>query len=388
MKLKILCVTSILFAGTILFGQYTETFDVAGRGILAGPCGATPTSCASFNFTGVTWNIEGDLAGIDTEGFSTSGGNLVASDTDGNACWISPIINTSAAGNASFTVNFTIPAGSSWDNNGPPGVDYADISYAQNGGAFTVISNLNGCPGSGHTISWIGCTPVSGPLNFAPTVSGLTGNTLQIKVCVETNASTDIGNLEQVSVTGGVLPVAFNYVSGKWTADKKVLLEWQTASEVNNHYFDVQRSFDGKNFESIGLVYGHGNSTSEIDYQFTDDQSRPGIHHYYKLKQTDFDGNFKYSAVVQVKTDSNTGILQLKDNPVGQFLRFTVERGIFDGPLSADLISTDGKVIRTIPIVDNENNFEVDMSDLKNGLYLLRSNFPTVQYYKVFKTGY
>lgn len=80
------------------------------------------------------------------------------------------------------------------------------------------------------------------------------------------------------------------------------ILTWSTASEVNNDYFEVQRSFDGVNFEEITSINGAGNSASQTDYSYTDViTSTQNI--YYRLKQVDFDGTHTYSNVKSVSPD-------------------------------------------------------------------------------------
>jgi len=66
-------------------------------------------------------------------------------------------------------------------------------------------------------------------------------------------------------------------------------LSWTTKSELNNNYFTVQRSHDGTNFETLSQINGAGNSTSTIDYNWTDHNPLLGTN-YYRISQTDFDG--------------------------------------------------------------------------------------------------
>ncbi|MEZ4721504.1 MAG: hypothetical protein R2813_06455 [Flavobacteriales bacterium] len=81
--------------------------------------------------------------------------------------------------------------------------------------------------------------------------------------------------------------------------DKQVLLHWETASEINNDFFTLERSRDASVFESIGTIPGAGSSNRPLEYQFVDDQPISGVS-YYRLKQTDFNGEFEYSGVEQV----------------------------------------------------------------------------------------
>src|SRR5262249_3785882 len=67
-------------------------------------------------------------------------------------------------------------------------------------------------------------------------------------------------------------------------------LDWTTASEINNDYFAVQRSSDGKSFSDCGIVQGAGNSATQTIYTFSDDRPLQSPVSYYRLKQVDFDG--------------------------------------------------------------------------------------------------
>ncbi len=78
--------------------------------------------------------------------------------------------------------------------------------------------------------------------------------------------------------------------------DTGVLLNWETATEVNNHGFEIESSMDGDNWSIIGFVDGHGNSNTPQSYSFiaTDDAN------YYRLKQIDTDGDFEYSDIIKI----------------------------------------------------------------------------------------
>ncbi|HLC82360.1 MAG TPA: T9SS type A sorting domain-containing protein [Bacteroidia bacterium] len=94
----------------------------------------------------------------------------------------------------------------------------------------------------------------------------------------------------------------------------KVTLKWTTATETNNDYFSVERSLDGINFEQIGVVDGAGNSTTIINYTFSD----PNPYHgdsYYRLKQTDFDGDQSFSSIVNVNVTNPETSFNVFPNP-------------------------------------------------------------------------
>jgi len=201
-------IQAFIFLNLFLFSaisnaQYSESFDIDGKGILNPGCtGTALSSCSNTDFAGVTWTIGGDLSGIDVEGFFTSGGSLVSLDGDEEACWISPTLDISTVGGVSITATIYIPTGSEWETSTTVGsLDFADVKYSVDGGPFITLANVNGCPGSGHTISAASCaTALTGPLTSNPSAIGIIGSTLDIQICFDTNASGDIGNLELVSV--------------------------------------------------------------------------------------------------------------------------------------------------------------------------------------------
>ena len=83
-----------------------------------------------------------------------------------------------------------------------------------------------------------------------------------------------------------------------------IVLNWSTASEINNHGFEVERSKDNVSFYSIGFVKGTGTTTEIQSYSFVDDIEYSGVKtYYYRLRQVDFDGRSQYSDVVNVDFD-------------------------------------------------------------------------------------
>jgi hypothetical protein len=103
-----------------------------------------------------------------------------------------------------------------------------------------------------------------------------------------------------------LLPVEYNYFRGVRTQDH-VVLEWQTATEINCDYFEVQKSTDNQLFTTVLLVNGAGTSSSENDYK-VEDVATENKTYYYRLKQYDFNGEFSLSSIIAI---TNT-----KDEPV------------------------------------------------------------------------
>ncbi len=95
-------------------------------------------------------------------------------------------------------------------------------------------------------------------------------------------------------------------------AGSSVVLNWTTATEVNNQGFEIEKSADGISFNNIGFVPGFGTTTEPKSYSYTD-QSIKSCTYYYRLKQIDFDGSFTYSGVVEVEV-SLPAVFSLEQN--------------------------------------------------------------------------
>jgi hypothetical protein len=101
------------------------------------------------------------------------------------------------------------------------------------------------------------------------------------------------------SRTLATLPIKLLYFNAKNNGDI-VDLSWATGAEVNNEYFTVERSSDGKNFSGILNKRGAGNSSKTLYYSDVDKNPLQG-QSYYRLKQTDYDGHYTYSSIKAIK---------------------------------------------------------------------------------------
>jgi hypothetical protein len=112
-------------------------------------------------------------------------------------------------------------------------------------------------------------------------------------------AGWDIGTFTNLNTNP--LPVELSSFTTKFVNDK-IQLKWVTKSEVNNYGFNVERKINESEWNSIGFVKGNGTTTETKKYSFTDeDLFNGGNKFYYRLKQIDNDGTFKYSDIVEVK---------------------------------------------------------------------------------------
>ena len=121
-------------------------------------------------------------------------------------------------------------------------------------------------------------------------------------------------------ISGEFLPVELTMLYGICIDENTVELRWQTASETNNDYFTILRSFDGINFEEIGIVMGAGTTTEFHNYEYYDTDEKEGVV-YYKLRQTDFDGNTTESKVIAVQTCGKNAHFKIKQDEIEVFFR-------------------------------------------------------------------
>jgi hypothetical protein len=144
-----------------------------------------------------------------------------------------------------------------------------------------------------------------------PELPGQTNNTTTNTVSVPSATTFSPWTLTQKS---NPLPISLLSFDA-YCNDGKVRISWSTATETNNDYFTLQRSFDTQYWQDIAQIKGSGNSNTVLNYQHTDENSQGGLL-YYRLKQTDFDGHFEiFSPVSVVCLSDIAGQLTIYPNP-------------------------------------------------------------------------
>ena len=151
-----------------------------------------------------------------------------------------------------------------------------------------------------------------------------------------------------------------------------VLTSWETASEINNNYFDIERSKDSYNFERIGTVPGSGTSTQRNEYSFPDLDPGVGIF-YYRLKQVDFDAGFSYSDVVAVKLNMGFYEISVYPNPASTIINFDFEISN-NSKVSFQILNIMGKILKeeTKDVNKGLVSSHMDIKDLSEGVYFLK----------------
>lgn len=170
------------------------------------------------------------------------------------------------------------------------------------------------------------------------------------------------------------LPIELLYFKASDHSDH-VLLSWATASETNNDYFTLERSADMQQITVIGYKQGAGNSTKTLSYQFIDFHPLDEIS-YYRLKQTDFDGSFDYSAWVSVMPEakqSELAIHGIRQHNDRIHLWAEVQKG---QPLLLEVFDLYGRMVYTKAFHPAGNLLDYSFAAPADGLLFIRLTDP------------
>ena len=176
---------------------------------------------------------------------------------------------------------------------------------------------------------------------------------------------------------GCTVPVTYTSFTGKKEGSVN-LLSWQTATEINNTGFELQRSADNKNFSKLDFIASkanNGNSNAMISYNYTDAKPLASTN-YYRLKQIDRDGKANYSNTILLKGDNvkQVSIVGAYPNPTRNILNVQI---VAPAQERVSLVVTDitGKILQQETMVLNtgDNTKQIDVSRLTQGTYILKT---------------
>jgi hypothetical protein len=175
-----------------------------------------------------------------------------------------------------------------------------------------------------------------------------------------------------VSCTPTTTPVEFvSFTAEK--ASQNILLKWSTASEVNSSHFVVERSTDAINFQQTGIVNGAGDSKRQIDYTYTDYSTNHGNGNvlYYRLRQVDIDGTFKYSATRSVNIDATNPLL-IYSSDGDLIIEFIIQ-----GEATYTVIDMLGRTLYSGNKTSDESTITVNKSSFTSGVYIVKVQMGT-----------
>ena len=334
-------------------------------------------------------------------GFFELGRSYINIDFNGTSTWYTlwntTVGNFEDANLGSFTLNTQTLAIGAWDvktfkNSG------SDVTGVN---MFYRIYEQSTTPGSFSSTggNWIEDLVGDGNQKWGKTTSTsiditslLAGKTYVLEVYIEAygtspteTKSDNNGGLNYIATftTDNAFPVELASFSAT-TIGSSVKLNWQTATEVNNYGFDIERNTPlnplsrgevEDKWEKIGFVLGNGNSNSPKSYSFVDDNVSAGSYSY-RLKQIDNDGQFEYSKVIGVSfmKPSEFSLAQNYPNPFNPTttIQFTLPRA---GNVKLTLFNLLGQKIKTLINEYKESGVHTlnfNASDLNSGLYIYK----------------
>jgi hypothetical protein len=171
-----------------------------------------------------------------------------------------------------------------------------------------------------------------------------------------------------------VLPIELSSMNIVCNDRNTVELIWETASEINNYYYEIERSKYAIHWESAGIVYSYGNSTNQTKYNFKDNNSIFG-QSYYRLIQVDYDGTKTIYGPWTNNCDTDFEINVFPNPNQGTFTISIFSKEILK---NSQLIINDitGKIVyeKHIDISVGNNSFMVQEFDLAKGSYFVQLN--------------
>ena len=315
------------------YGNFAFTFPVGSNGYYA-PISMSGPSLSTDNFRAQYFNYSAD-----NDGYNVTSIASTIDHVSGCEYWI--LNRTGGTSSAFVTLSWDSPRScgvtslsdlivAKWD--GAVWRDYGQSTYTGNFTAGTVISSS--------------AIPSFSPFTLG---SGTPDNPLPIEL----------------------LTFDANYNG------TDVNLNWVTASEKNNDYFSIERSADGVNFNSIAKIKGAGNTSFRINYSDIDKNPLEGIS-YYRLKQTDFNGNYTYSDIRPITIVKSFSVIKVYPIPTDNAINIELSEKT-DMPITIKLTNILGELVyESTQMVDK--NISIDVTKLPAAVYFINLSSENYSY--------
>ncbi len=260
-----------------------------------------------------------------------------------------------------YIVEYSLDLGNTWTKLGNAVLaNWYDFANTAGGAAFPLNQAFFNATRTSYTL-------------MQYNVSSLAGNSkVSFRIVFKsdggvTDAGMAVDDFEITGPTNAALPVTLVNFWGKRLDESNALLNFSTSSEKNNKGFEIEKSEDGFNFQSIGFIKGAGNSATMKYYSFTDTKAvKDNL--YYRLKQMDEDGRSDYSKIIKIEMNDLSSSLFAMYYQTGNGSGLNLQINT-DNAIQGRLYSQDGKLLREISLKSGWQN--LDMSELPKGVYLL-----------------
>jgi hypothetical protein len=171
-----------------------------------------------------------------------------------------------------------------------------------------------------------------------------------------------------------IVPVELTSFTASVTGSDVKLL-WETASELNNSGFSIERKYSNTEFMEVGFVPGFGTTSEPKSYSFTDNNLRSGIYSY-RLKQIDFDGTFTYSDEVEVEViaPASFSLDQNYPNPFNPSTRISFSLAV-DSKVSLKIFDVLGQEVASLvnqDLTQGVHTYDFNAAGINSGVYFYK----------------
>ncbi len=332
-----------------------------------------------------------DLVGIGRESgsdnFTTSGssGGLIIENSSflqDNGDYILAAYNGSSVSRDTTSSNISSSTVLRWDNDWF--VDVTDVS--SNGGDVIITYDFSdfraGNIGvdTNYQLLYRASTGATNFTEVSGTMISKSGD--QVSFTVDARSLLDgYYTLGSSNTKESPLPIELLKFTAVLVNNEYVQLKWTTSSEINNDYFSIERSLNGYEWKEIKRINGAGNSSSLLSYSKVDNNPYDGVS-YYRLKQTDFDGQFEYSQIKSVNIEQLVNSkIEVYPNPATN--QITI-KGNSNELEEIVIYNTLGQNVTSLinQVITNESQVVIDMSKLNTGMYYVKTKTTANKVYK------
>lgn len=218
--------------------------------------------------------------------------------------------------------------------------DYCQIDNPEQGVAYTVSSTTSGDWITIRKGTYDGSVVSCGNGNCS-IMSAEAGQSYFIHVNVDDFCVVESSCRDVVITRQSALPITLSFFDAYHVdnIDNMIIVEWETQSQQNNDYFTIYKSYDGYEWSELTKVEGAGNVNSSLFYRIEDRHPIPGVQ-YYKLRQTDYDGNWEEFEIASVTIKQERKEVVKAYNQLGQDIDINTKGLIYQVWDNGDIIKT------------------------------------------------
>ncbi len=247
-----------------------------------------------------------------------------------------------------------------------PSVNAATANYSVS--LYFANEELNGIDPSTIRIAKTNAISIAGADGNNTILAVPAVSTLGAHITVFTASFSGFSTFFLTNITS-VLPVSLLEFKAMADSRQNVLINWKTTMEKNNAGFQLETSMEGTNFTILAISPSKGDTESGHSYQYTHEQPENGTH-YYRLKQTDFDGQASYAPTVAVKINKKN-VAKLMPVPAKDIVTLSFDKPL-DKSTRVSVRNSMSQEVYTTYLTENASRYPIPVSNLLPGVYYLQ----------------